>query len=417
MARSKRIVILFRLAMVAAVSLSQHAAADAPESLTLTLDPIAYGTVADGETYSGRVYVVFAPGPAPESRTPLERMHDWFTPPPLASWDVEGVLPGEPFKVTGLDRLHMHESFRESWGTGVWHAQAVARVSLDSPRPGEGEGDLYSPVFKVDMNMEGTAIATPEAVLSQRVTHEPFDESERIKRFTLRSNALSEFHGRDVFMEASVSLPDGWAPAAERVEHVSYPVVYVVTGFGGSPEGINRYLRAYAQGVDDGAGFSAEDAIVVVPDATAYWGHSTFANSATNGPCGDALVYELAPAIEAVFGGAGPGHRYVTGISSGGWASLWLQAAYPDSFAGCWSHAPDSVDFRAFQTVDIYSDDANLYTYAGGDGGVDGTGRRPIARRTDADGNDTVRIYADDLCCPRGRARPGRADRVLRRGL
>ena len=39
-----------------------------------------------------------------------------------------------------------------------------------------------------------------------------------------------------------------------------------------------------------------------------------------------ALVRELIPALEAEFGGAGPEHRYVTGVSSGGWSSFWVSA-------------------------------------------------------------------------------------------
>ena len=55
------------------------------------------------------------------------------------------------------------------------------------------------------------------------------------------------------------------------------------------------------------------------------------------------------------------------------WASLWLQVAYPDFFGGCWSTSPDPVDFRAFQTSDLYAD-KNGYFYP------DGT-PHPLARQ------------------------------------
>jgi hypothetical protein len=84
-------------------------------------------------------------------------------------------------------------------------------------------------------------------------------------------------------------------------------------------------------------------------------GHSAFANSANNGPVGDALVQELIPEIERRFRALPyPYGRFLAGHSSGGWSSLWLQVAYPDFFGGCWSAAPDPVDFRAFQTLNIY---------------------------------------------------------------
>jgi hypothetical protein len=38
--------------------------------------------------------------------------------------------------------------------------------------------------------------------------------------------------------------------------------------------------------------------------------------------------------------------------------------AYPDTFAGCWSTAPDPVDFRDFQLIDIYARGANVFTDA-----------------------------------------------------
>ena len=36
--------------------------------------------------------------------------------------------------------------------------------------------------------------------------------------------------------------------------------------------------------------------------------------------------------------------------------SLALQVFYPDFFNGCWSFAPDPVDFRAYELINIYQD-------------------------------------------------------------
>ncbi len=63
----------------------------------------------------------------------------------------------------------------------------------------------------------------------------------------------------------------------------------------------------------------------------------------------------------------------LTGHSSGGWSSLWLQVAYPDFFGGVWSTAPDPVDFRDFQMIDLYKPGTNMFTDAEGK-------PRPIAR-------------------------------------
>jgi len=84
-------------------------------------------------------------------------------------------------------------------------------------------------------------------------------------------------------------------------------------------------------------------------------GHHVFADSVNNGPVGTALVTELVPAIEKRFHAwAKPEGRFLTGHSSGGWSSLWLQIRHPRFWNGTWSTAPDSVDFRDFTGINVY---------------------------------------------------------------
>jgi hypothetical protein len=72
-------------------------------------------------------------------------------------------------------------------------------------------------------------------------------------------------------------------------------------------------------------------------------------------------VLELIPHIETAFRAVGgPTARTLEGESTGGWAALALQAFYPNEFNGAWAFCPDSVDFRAFQRTNIYSDE-NIY--------------------------------------------------------
>lgn len=58
--------------------------------------------------------------------------------------------------------------------------------------------------------------------------------------------------------------------------------------------------------------------------------------------------------------------RFLTGHSSGGWATLWLQVTYPALFGGTWPTSPDSSDFRDFTNADLYAPNANLYVGADG---------------------------------------------------
>src|SRR6202011_4337107 len=100
-------------------------------------------------------------------------------------------------------------------------------------------------------------------------------------------------------------------------------------------------------------------------------------------PCGRALIEELIPRIEKQFRGLGtPGSRFLSGHSSGGWSSLWLQVTYPDTFGGTWSTSPDPVDFRDFQRINLYAHGENMYRDAQGN-------RRPLARR----GEEPVVFY------------------------
>ncbi len=117
--------------------------------------------------------------------------------------------------------------------------------------------------------------------------------------------------------------------------------------------------------------------IYVVLDPNCRLGHHVFADSANNGPCGRALIEELIPYIETKYRGIGTGQaRFVTGHSSGGWSSLWLQITYPDDFNGVWSTSPDPVDFRDFQRIDLTKPDANMFVDARGKSGRSRAGRQ-----------------------------------------
>ena len=310
------------------------------------------------EAYSGRVYVAFMRSDRVEPRT---RMNAWFNPPPLLAVDVIDIQPGGSVLI-GASALS-HPVPLDEIEPGAWRVQAVARVSRDSPRPGTGPGDLYSDVLTVDL---GDGRDQPiELVLNSTVQPRAFPESETVRLFEITSERLSAFHGRSIAMHAGVVLPDGWAENPDK----RYPIVYQIPGFGGSHFGALGMERSRVPGSD------ASKCINVVLDATCYRGHSVFADSANNGPWGSALVEELIPALEREFRGPlDARYRFVTGGSSGGWASLWLQVAYPDAFGACFSHVPDPVDFSDFQRIDLYTPGTNLFV-------DEHEERRPLARR------------------------------------
>ena len=337
-------------------------------SFTIRFDP----SVLSGP-YTGRVYVAITTGGRPEPRL---RMGDWFRGGQVFSLDVKDVAPGGSVTL-GAGSLAFPAAYAEA-PAGDFFAQAVAKVNPDSPSPGRGAGDLYSEPTTVRFKPGSTGAL--QLTLSRTVVERPFRESDRVKVMDLVSPSLSAHYGRPFTMHAGIILPEGWTDDPSR----HYPTLYFIGGFGGT------HFSALQLAGPVMSDERAKHILWVVPDPTCGLGHSVFADSANNGPWGKALVQELIPAVEARYHGAGDGaHRFVTGISSGGWSSLWLQVTYPDAFAGCWSHSPDPVDFRDFQRIDLYAPDANMYRDAKGE-------RRPLARAT-VNGQEQVSLWYDDF--------------------
>jgi hypothetical protein len=316
--------------------------------------------VFDGP-FTGELFVAFV-GPD-ERREPRKAMHAWFGAPPLLRFEVsEGK--GELL----LNSTNSAACSPSDWTeiqAGGWRVQVIARRSATGSKAGLSQGDVYSDV--IEINYDPASKSAAGLRLDQVVGADTFTETDRVRLFEFVSPALSAFHGFEYTMQAGVCLPRNYKPG-ER-----YPVVYSITGFGGSARSIAGWERRAREGS------ALDDCIIVVPDASNLYGHSVFCDSDSIGPWGHALVNELIPALEAKFGGAGAEQRYTTGVSSGGWSSLWLQVTYPDEFAGCWSHVPDPIDFHDFQQINLYQPLAdgtprNMY--------VDEKGEpRPLARR------------------------------------
>jgi S-formylglutathione hydrolase FrmB len=149
-------------------------------------------------------------------------------------------------------------------------------------------------------------------------------------------------------VDAAVILPKEYYTEPER----KFPVLFTVSGYGGD-------YRRYSGTEKPSPEMDGIAVIKVFLDGNCSLGHSVYANSANNGPWGDALTKEFIPLLEKKY--RANGARLLTGHSSGGWTVLWLQTQYPKVFDACWSSAPDPVDFRAFQKINIYDDDNAYY--------------------------------------------------------
>ena len=296
--------------------------------------------------YSGRVYLFFS-----EQRRQPRRDLDWFHPEEFIAKDVKGWKPGETLELAGGDKQILAYPSRAAIDNlPDCRAQAVVRFNPFERQIGEGPGNGYSQVVVIKHSANENP---PQTFVVDRLVASPrFIETPFRKELTVRSKLLSEFFGREVRLAAAVVLPPGYDSGETR----RYPAILTVSGFGGSHyPGPNDPLfpEATRKGVDF---------IRVALDANCPTGHHVFADSANNGPVGQALVTEFLPALDRAFRTvADPRARFLTGHSSGGWSTLWLQIAYPETFGGTWSTSPDPVDFRDFQGIDLYRPGENLY--------------------------------------------------------
>jgi hypothetical protein len=305
--------------------------------------------------FSGRVYIFFS-----RNRPEPRQDPDWFFPEPFIARDVKDVKPGDVVEFSSGDKsvLAFPKSF-DSLKLIKTSAQAVVRFNPFERLIGFGPGNGYSQVIKIEG--PATAADQPLFVVDRIVPPKRFAETDSRKEILVHSKLLSDFYGRDVSLSGAVFLPKSYRSDPEA----RYPTLFIIPGFGGT-----HYVTR--------AGFKDEvggvEFLRVVLEPSCPLGHHVFADSANNGPVGQALVTEFLPAFDRAFRTVSdPKARFLTGHSSGGWSSLWVQISHPGDFAGTWSTSPDPVDFRDFQAIDVYKPGNNMYVDAAGH-------ERPLAR-------------------------------------
>jgi hypothetical protein len=260
-------------------------------------------------------------------------------------------------------------------------------VSLPPDR-GEGQrwnrkpGNFYSEPVEIVI---GDEASFPIALVMDQAIPEitPPRDSEYVRHVRMRSERLSEFWGEDMHLGAHVLLPAGFDDHPDAryplmIFHGHFPDDF--RGFRTEPpdpdlepeyserfsvDGYNiieqqEAWRFYRQ-------WTGEDfprfIVIEIQHPTPYYDDSYAVNSASQGPWGDALTYELIPYIEDRFRGIGEGWaRFTYGGSTGGWEAMAVQLFYPDEYNGAFVACPDPIDFRAYMTVNIY-EDKNAYWY------------------------------------------------------
>ena len=298
-------------------------------------------------------------------------------------------VPAGDYFVQGV--FNLYEEFHLASGKTVWLPPDRGEGQHWSTKP----GNLYSvprklhfdpksnPVIPLTLNQKMPEIQgtgdDPEVIAA----HQPEAKWLRYTRF--RSEKLSRFWGRDMYLGAWVLLPDGF----DEHPNARYPLVVWQDHYSAAPrpafsatppaEGKPRSSAAYRFYQDWTTGRLPRVIILFVQNANPYYDDSYAVDSANVGPYGSAINQELIPAIEAKYRGIGQGWARATmGGSTGGWESLATQIFYPEMYNGTYTACPDPVDFHAYGNVDLYND-SNAF-FRQGD-----FGRIPIseARRPD----------------------------------
>lgn len=310
------------------------------------------------DPYTGRVYLFFSKRNNQPRTGP-----NWFRPEPFLSREVKNWQPGHALTFSS-DDLEDTRTFPRNFAEkdlAGYRVQAVARFNPYHRKVGTGVGNGLSEAKKIPAGSSADSIPL---VIDKTVPAQKFPETKWAKLLKLKSERLSEFHGRDVFLKAAVLLPASYYDEPQR----RYPVIFQIPGFGGT-----HSVGQVEEPVDEDNRAGVEFLRVML-DPSCPLGHHVFADSANNGPVGQALIQELIPKLDEDYRTiAEPTARFLTGHSSGGWSSLWLQVTYPETFGGTWSTAPDPVDFRDFQQINLYKPGENMYRDAEGK-------RRPLAR-------------------------------------
>jgi hypothetical protein len=226
----------------------------------------------------------------------------------------------------------------------------VAMLDTNTKERGNNAaGNLYT---RKELVAQFTGDPNKPAVLT--LTHSfqtrKFMESDSVKEVVFKSDMLSKFRGEEIFIKAGIALPPSYKKDSNRI----YPVVYVIPGWGGT------HHHAYNKGQRStyGVGLGEEKIYVFLnPETQSPFGLHAFVDSKVNGPWGSALVNELMPFISREFRATQLSKQtFITGQSTGGYGVLWLTLHFPKAIGGCWSTAPDPVDFSNFLGVNIYKD-------------------------------------------------------------
>jgi hypothetical protein len=369
---------------------------DAPKATTFSVSfPASVGEAP----VDGHVILLLSKDMTREPRTHVEE-GEMLAVPFVFGVDVDALAPGHAVvlddRAFGWPAAHL-----SAVPTGDYYVQAVlnryeefhladGRSLKLAPDEGEGQqwatkpGNFYSKPVRIHIDQAQPQRA--DLLLDQKIP--PIAEkrdTEFVRHIRIRSELLSKFWGRDVYLGAHILVPQGF----DAHPNAHYPLMVFhghfpqdISDFSTVPPDPNlkpdysqRFHLAGYNRIQQQEAYSFYQKwisadfprflVVEIQHANPYYDDSYAVNSANLGPYGDAINKELIPEIEKRFRGIGQGWaRFTYGGSTGGWEALATQVFYPDMYNGAFAACPDPIDFHAYTVIDLYKDD-NAYALAG----------------------------------------------------
>ena len=354
---------------------------------------VTYNNKLSNESFDGRLLVMISKDGSKEPRFQINDTEDtgilvgknvenWksgnvegFNSKTLA-YPIEnlGELDNGEYYIQAL--LHKYETFNLSNGKTV-------KLPMDQ---GEGQHWNTSPknIYSKPIKINFTKNSTVKIEITEEIPPiEPEKDTDYIKHVKIKSELLSKFWGRPMYLQANVLIPKDFKKESKTryplmVFHGHFPKS--IGGFRTSPPTAPKKDTIYNSrfGITGYKYIQEKEAydfykkwtsknfprflVIEIQHQNPYYDDSYAVNSANIGPYGDAITYELIPHVEKMFNGVGKGWgRFLYGGSTGGWEALAVQVFYPKEYNGCFAACPDPIDFRAYTVVDIYNDENAYY--------------------------------------------------------
>lgn len=321
------------------INISCNKPVPGPVNIKVKISDTLYGRIISGKLiflYSKdtSAYLVFGVDPQ--------------NPHPVFTYDIEDWNPEDTIFINQFND-EWYKKFTDL--KGEYACRVILDINNEERSSFVAGGNGYSKRLKQFIDPSEQTVTLFE--INNKFDGWSFTESETIKEVKVRSELLSDFWKKDIFIQSAVILPKDFNP-----ENNDYKVVYVFPGFGSSHASIT-----YGTGQIDryGMNTTGRPKVFVFMNGEFFQGYHHFADSENNGPWGTAFIREFIPFIEHKYGLENDNlKRFLMGQSSGAWTALWLQISYPGYFEHTFAASPDPVDFRV-QGYNIYKRKSNYY--------------------------------------------------------